>query len=99
MLNPGSKKNYLRLTPAAILAIGVFFCLTSAAAGIPPARPIDHPQQPYTVTSERQVPLRADGIFRLVNSHGDITVTGTTGRMIRIRAVSPGILTRRSCDR
>jgi len=78
------------LTPVAALAIGVLsatLCAAlPAAAGILAADPQGHPQQHFSTTTERTIPLRADGIFRLTNSHGDITVTGTTGRMVRIRA-------------
>ncbi len=78
------------MTPVAALAIGVLsatLCAAlPAAAGILAADPQGHPQQHFSTTTERTIPLRADGIFRLTNSHGDITVTGTTGRMVRIRA-------------
>lgn len=70
-----------------MLAIGVFVAALSAAAGTRATGFEGHPQQRFYATTERTLPLGADGIFRLTNSHGDITVTGTTGRMVRIRAI------------
>ena len=74
------------MTPVAMLAIGVFVAALSAAAGTRATGFEGHPQQRFSATTERTLPLGADGIFRLTNSHGDITITGTTGRMVRIRA-------------
>ncbi|MFC1500678.1 DUF4097 domain-containing protein [Candidatus Zixiibacteriota bacterium] len=75
----------------AVLAIGVLsFSLCAAlstAEGIRGAGQDNPAQQRYTSVSEQTLPLPVDGIFRLTNYHGDITVAGTNGRMVLIRAI------------
>ena len=62
--------------PAAVLAAGLLL-------GVSPS----HGQQLYTSTFQHRLELAADGLLQLVNVSGDITVTGTSGRVVRIRAV------------